>query len=264
LFVLAAAGRGRGSGRRKLGGMARSRSRGGVGEAGRASSNAAEVAYRSIKQRIIRLELAPGAEFTEGQIAGELGLSRTPVREALAQLRLEGLVHVVRGAGCIVTQVTPGDVEEWFAVRMALETEAVGLATRYGARELEQLRELDRLCHAGDPNDIAAFLDCNRRFHVAIAGLTNRYLASVLNQVLERLERVMHLMLEVTGRPEDCIHGHEELLDALLGGSEPEARAVVRAEIASSQRKTLQALLASPAVTGAHLGTESRDRPAGA
>src|SRR5690242_1434669 len=79
-----------------------------------------EQAYQSIKGRILELHMAPGAPFKEGELATRLGLGKTPVREALARLRREGLVEVAPRSGYRVSPVTLRRARELFGLRTVL------------------------------------------------------------------------------------------------------------------------------------------------
>src|SRR5262249_37093509 len=87
-------------------------------------------AYKVITTRLIELKMPPGVTFTEAALASDLGISKTPVREALGRLRLEGLVEVAARSGYRVTPVTLKDAHDLFAVRLILETEAASLAAK--------------------------------------------------------------------------------------------------------------------------------------
>lgn len=230
----------------------------------------ATAAYRELKRRVIELELAPGAFFTEAELTASLGLSRTPVREALAQLRMEGLVMVEARAGYRVTPVTLKDVRELFDLRKLLEVKAVSLAVgridSYG-----QLQELEETgCgSAFDPEDqdsVAEFLRRNTEFHTGLAAIGgNARLAATLRHVLEQLERVMHLTLAegIDVRPAEWVDEHHELLRAVIGGDEQEAARVALAQASAAQMRITEVLLSSEIITGANLG-QLRDRGAGA
>lgn len=220
--------------------------------------NRAESTYSFIKRRIIRLEIEPGSFFTESDLAEELGTSRTPVREALARIRLEGLVEVEPRSGYRVSPVTLRDVRNLFGVRMLLEGESIVLAVRE-LRDFEQIRKLELVCRASfrpdDPESISEFLERNTELHVGIAKIGgNDLLASMLQHVLERLERVLHITLAVTGGPEEWVHGHEELLSALLGGDQEQAKRVALCEATRTQRKVIEALVDADVINVANVG----------
>jgi DNA-binding GntR family transcriptional regulator len=215
-------------------------------------------AYTAIKRRIIELTLPPGAPFSEGELAADLGFSKTPVREALARLRQERLVEAMPRSGYRVAPVTIRGARDLFHVRAVLESEAAALAAERGA-DLGTLDELERLCHTSyDPADrssISRFLEANTRFHVMLATVGgNDSLALMLHQVLEQLERLFHLGLAISGRSEDMVHGHEELLEAVNSGAAEVARRTAMVQARISEDMVMDALLSSDSVTSANVG----------
>lgn len=227
-------------------------------EDGAGSRSQADVAHSLVKRKIIELELAPGEFFSEAQLSSELGVGRTPLREALARLRLENLVEVAPRSGHQVTPLTLDAVSELFNVRRLIEGEAAALAAARGARDIQKLHELELLCrYSYDPSDLDSvrrFTRANTEFHCAIPMLAgNGHLAMFLRYTLEHMERYMHLHFRLNPNPEECVHGHEELLGALLSGDEEEARRVARAEISAAQRKMMQELLASESLNKVNL-----------
>ncbi|MBW3669872.1 MAG: GntR family transcriptional regulator [Actinobacteria bacterium] len=221
-------------------------------------------AYAEIKRRILDLEMAPGTSFTEGALAAEMGLSKTPVREALGRLRQERLADAVARSGYQVAPVTLKETRDLFQVRMVLEAEAAALAAERGV-DIEALLELDLLCRTsyepGDRSSILRFLKANARFHVMLGRLSgNEFLASALEGVLDRLHRPFILGLLHTTRPDDITHGHIDLLDAVKAGDAHEARKVAAAEATRAQRMVINGLLASPALLSTNLGGSASER----
>jgi DNA-binding GntR family transcriptional regulator len=214
-------------------------------------------AYTAIKRRIIELALPPGAPFSEGELAAELGFSKTPVREALARLRQERLVEAVARSGYRVTPVTVKGARDLFQLRALLEGEAAAVAAKRGA-DVDALQELDALCHTSynpaDPASVARFLEANTRFHVGVAALGgNDALAMMLQQVLEQLERLFHVGLAISARSDEVVHEHEELLTAVKAGDAEAARRVASGQSEASQQMVMAALLSSDSVVSANV-----------
>lgn len=214
-------------------------------------------AYDAIKRRVLELELAPGASFTEGELASSLGLSKTPVREALLRLRQEGLVEAVARSGYRVTPVTLKRARDVFQLRALLEAEAAAWAAERGL-DLEALVELEQLSRRtydpGDRASIAAFMRQNNLFHVSLARLGgNEVLADVLEHLLEQLERVFHLGLALRPRGEEIVHEHQELLAAVKAGDAAAARRIATEQAAASQLMVLNALLSSEAMLSTNI-----------
>lgn len=216
-----------------------------------------EQAFDSIKRRIIQLDLPPGQRFTESQLASDLGLSKTPVREALARLERDGLVELIARSGYRVSDVTLKDARDLLAVRALLETEAAGLAAaRIGdGMQLQAINELCRITY--DPSDrssIARFLEANTEFHATVAEAGgNERLADMLRTILDQLERLFHLGLALTTTSEEMVHEHQDLVRAIMSGNVAEARAVAEAQTRASQLMVLEGLLSSPSLLATNI-----------
>lgn len=214
--------------------------------------------YTEVKRRILDLRMPPGSAFTESELVADLGVSKTPIREALARLRQEGLVDALARSGYFVTPVTVKDARDLMGLRTLLEGEAAALAATRGT-DLDYLKDLDKLCLASyDPKDrssVVRFLAANFDFHMAIGQLSgNARLIEALQQVLEQLERVMHLGLTATNRADEIVHEHTDLLNAILSGDAEKARDIAVSQGHSSQRMVLEALLASDVVMSTNIG----------
>ena len=153
------------------------------------SDNLSQSAYLRLKEEIVTCELEPGLQVTESALAARLGISKAPLRSALARLVQDGLIIPLPRQGYRITPVTIRDADELFAMRFILEPPAARLAA--GRIDVKPLRKLDAVCRAGyQPGHRASerqFLRANSEFHVAIARSTgNRRLASAIASVLRR------------------------------------------------------------------------------
>lgn len=210
-----------------------------------------ESAYSELKRRIIRCELEPGQRITEAQLAGETGIGKTPIREALTRLTQEGLVSSIRGHGYEVTPITLGDLQDLFAYRIILEGQAAQLAA--GHVQAVDLKRLDELCqahyHIGDTESEENYMRANFAFHVLVAEASgNRRLATAVRQVLEESERLLYLSNILKNRTEEVTSEHKGLVEALLAGDGEAARKMAVQHIGASERLVLDALLKSPSL----------------
>ena len=123
-----------------------------------------------IREMIISGQFEPGTKLSESALAADLGVSTTPVREAIAALRNEGLVHVKPQSGTYVFDLSPEDLEQLCALRMTLEPEAVRLAVaRPGGRLAEDLAAIvDQMRDASGNGDVQRYLSLDTAFHEAI------------------------------------------------------------------------------------------------
>ena len=221
------------------------------------TSSQGEVAYAALRRRLIQGALEPGERMTESQLAQEIGVGKTPVREALTRLVQEGLVRSLRGHGYEVTPITLGDVQDLFNFRLIVEPAAAQLAA--GHVRGADLRRLDELCitrfsSIDDEQGESQYLHANYQFHTTIADASgNRRLAEAVRRALDESERLFHLGNVLRNRGEEVAHEHKELVDALIAGDGETARKLTVAHISASQRLVLDALLTSPAVLAVNI-----------
>lgn len=179
-------------------------------------------AYRRLRQRILSNDLPPGFTAFEEKLAQDLGMSRTPVREALIRLENEGLVEVVPRRGMRVTAVTARDMREINEVLACLEVQAAERLARRrpGPNEMAQLdaviREMDEALEA---DDMAAWSDADYRFHCLIIELCgNRHLAETAQLFLDKAHRSRLLTLPYRSRPVYSNVNHAAVVEAIRRG----------------------------------------------
>ena len=202
--------------------------------------------YAGLKRDILTCELPPGATLYEGQIAERLGISKTPVRDALAMLAHEGFVTVQPRRGYRVSDITLADVQEVFHLRLLLEPSAAELAAeRATADQLKRLQELAEESYVyGELPTYEEFVVKNREFHVLLAEASgNGRLAATLRNLLEEMQRLFLFGLDIRDSAEEQIHEHRELVDALLKGNHQLARDISVRQIETSRKRVLEALL---------------------
>ncbi|HHY46211.1 MAG TPA: GntR family transcriptional regulator [Firmicutes bacterium] len=190
-----------------------------------------------IRQLIISGELGPGCRIVERDVARELGVSRTPVREALKRLAAEGLLEIAPHKGAIVAKMSLRDLAEIMQIREALE----GLACRLAVNDitedhLNDLRKLiDEMREASETGDLYRYSSCNQRFHNVILNIAgNRRLMQMLELIKAQSVRERFKSLLNPGRSRQSLNEHKAILDAL------EARDPDRAELV--MRKHIQAV----------------------
>src|SRR5690554_5640369 len=134
-------------------------------------TTSADYAYQELRHKIITKQLKPGQRLPEVNIAVQMGVSRTPVREALRRLASEGLVIIIPNSGARLAAPTAREIEDTFLVRDQLETLAIRLAAeRIGDRHLRRLEEaMIEEGRAIEEKDLEKYLEVNEAFHKAIA-----------------------------------------------------------------------------------------------
>ncbi len=203
----------------------------------------ADRVYVAVKQAILSTELRPGETIVEPLLAERFGISKTPVREALRQLVMDGLVITLPRKGYVVRQVGFDDVLEVLAMRCMLEPPlAAEAARRRLPHQIEQLQHLldeERGVMPG-PNDIQLSL----RFHELLAEIAGNGRASaVLKSLLEETVRIQMLMpgLQPVRKNVD-IEEHARILDTLAEGESEPARAAMASHLEATRGRTFAAL----------------------
>ena len=179
-----------------------------------------EVAER-LRQRIFNRELEPGSWIDELKIADELGISRTPMREALKVLAAEGLITMKVRRGAYVTEVSDKDLSDVYHLLSLLESDAVAVVAERASDE--QLKDLERLHQelevAGrDPErQRERFFQINEQFHMRLLDIANNRWR---NQMVSDLRKVMklnrHNSLFKSGRLQESLQEHRAIMAALL------------------------------------------------
>ncbi|TPG33676.1 GntR family transcriptional regulator [Mycolicibacterium hodleri] len=178
-----------------------------------------ELATDRLRDAILRGAMKPGEKIVEEQLCADLGISRAPLREALRLLAQQGLVEHQPRRGSRVTEWSPADVLQLFALRLVLERHAVETALPLPdpVASLEPVR--DALENMRGASDALARDDAHRRFHAAVVELAdNRQLNIALDPILLKLQLPMATNLREEARHHDAADGvkrHREILAAL-------------------------------------------------
>ena len=183
---------------------------------GPAGVSLGEQAYRAIRDAILFNSLGADAPLREEALAQQLGMSRTPVREALGRLRLEGLIQEIKPRGFVVATVSATDVFNVYAVREVLEGFCVRLAAqRISPAQLFRLSTLlDQMTRALD--DAAAFTRLNVEFHQLIVESTdNPVLKKIIDDLMAVVARFPVSAYLVTGRTAKALAEHRRIFEAL-------------------------------------------------
>ena len=189
-------------------------------------------AYERLKEEIRTNRLAPGFQAPEPEIAVRLGMSRTPVREALIRLEAEGLVELVPRRGVRVLPIRADDMREIYEILTALEpAAAANLAARKPSPE--ELEPLDRATTemeaALEQGDLDAWAAADDRFHRSLLKLHgNRRLLSFVNSLYDQAHRARIITLRMRGLPRKSTEEHREIVEHLLAGDAEGTRRAFR------------------------------------
>ncbi|MBV9655974.1 MAG: GntR family transcriptional regulator [Acetobacteraceae bacterium] len=171
-----------------------------------------------IRDLIIEGQLAPGTRIHEGQLGEALGVSRTPLREALKFLASEGLIDLVPGRGGVVRQLSAQDVRNMLDVLVALECLAGRLACRTATDEqIKHVRSLhDRMMKLYASRNRLEYYKLNQAIHSAIATLSgNDFLASTHEAIQSRLKRIRFIGNDEPDNWGEAVGEHVEMIEAL-------------------------------------------------
>jgi len=182
-----------------------------------ASSNGrnTEAVYERVREAILEGEIAPGATMSQVALADELGISRTPLREALRMLQSEGLVEAERNRRVRVAPVSPVDLEELCIMRVTLEAEAIRLAVpRMTAEDLARLEgSMAEMAHFAEAKDYRRWTVPHQAFHRGLTAPAGDRFTGVLGQLFDHAERYRRLHIG-HGPSAWATKDHRNILDA--------------------------------------------------
>ncbi len=177
-----------------------------------------EVVCETLRNAIVAGVLKPGERLMEIQVSEELGVSRTPVREAIRKLELEGFVVMIPRRGTYVSDLSIKDINEVFEVRTALDILAAGLAAeRITADELEHMeRLLVELGECIEQKDIDKIVQADSEFHdLLYSASRNKRLEGIINNLREQLTRFRSLSMSYPGRLKEMMGEHTRMVESL-------------------------------------------------
>jgi DNA-binding GntR family transcriptional regulator len=209
----------------------------------------ADRVYRVLRERILQGAYEPGQRLNLAQLARDLQVSNTPVREAMARLERVGLVETIPYCGPKVKRLSPAQVADIFDVRIALEELAVRLVAQ--RQDPDVLRGMaaaldahERVCREGDTE---ATIDADRAFHDALVQASgNSVLIEMLPTLSDRTRLLIELNVPRQSRQVDQaaalrgLQGHQRILESLQDGNPEAAARALRRELASGKEHLLE------------------------
>lgn len=177
-----------------------------------------ELAYTAIKSAILSLRLKPDTPLVESELADQLGISKTPVRDALQELEREGFVTRILFKGTYVTEVTMKDMTEIFQLRAVLEGFAAYLATPlFSPTELDRIDEnLTASEIALSAGDLVCCSDLGKSLHdMIISKADNQRLAQIIHNLDDHVQRFRCMSDQISGRLNKSVREHRRVLAAL-------------------------------------------------
>lgn len=201
-----------------------------------------EVVSETLREAIINGILQPGERLMEIQLAEELGVSRTPIREAVRKLELEGFVVMIPRRGTYVADLSLKDINEVFEIRTALDVLAAGLAVeRITGEELEELERL--LVHIGEyieKQNMDKLIEADSQFHdLLYQASRNDRLVGIINNLREQLTRLRSISSVYPGRMKNTWEEHRRLLEAIAQRNAELAMQIAREHMENAEHTLL-------------------------
>jgi len=204
-----------------------------------------ELVFEALREAILKGVLKPGERLMEIQLAEEMGVSRTPVREAIRKLELEGLVAMVPRKGAYVASLSMKDIIEVFEIRGALEGLAAELAAeRITDEELEELeRYLVRITESIEADDLALVVAIDTDFHSQLYKASrNERLAQIINNLREQIQRFRTTSLSLPGRMQAALEEHKKIVDAISTRDGALARRLAEEHIENAENSFMEVI----------------------
>ena len=202
-----------------------------------------DVVFYTLRQAILKGELKPGERLMEMQLANQLGVSRTPIREAIRKLELEGLVLMIPRRGAVVAKITEKDLRDVLEVRTSLEKLAIELACqRMPDETIPDLRQaLEAFKEALKKEDLTAQAEKDEQFHDVIFKSTgNQRLIQMLNNLREQMYRYRLEYLNDSSAHERLVEEHEAIIQALSVKDKEKAADIIARHIYNQELSVIR------------------------
>ncbi len=201
------------------------------------SSN--QIAYEFITDAISRGELKPGASITEEWIGNQLNMSRTPVREAIIRLQIDGFITIVNKRA-MITPINPVDIQEIFQLRLLLEPYAAGACI--GMIDRDKVIQIQlftkELCRK---NDVTFSINIHDLHNLIIESTRNKRLIAISKNFQGQITRLLNVSGRIPGRIAHSLEEHLTIIDAILAGDRLMAESSMRNHIQSNMNDMLDA-----------------------
>ena len=174
----------------------------------------AEKAYEMLVRKIVHLEIPPGTVLAEKELIAELGIGRTPIREAMQRLAVEGLLHHLPNRGMFVSEISATSVQQIYEFRELIDGYAARLAAmRASPDDIDSLARLhSALVQATEEDDVDRYVALDRAFYRVLArAATNTYLAEVIPRIFNLHLRLWFFIAQKSGSWHPIATAHEEM-----------------------------------------------------
>lgn len=201
--------------------------------------------YQILKEDICSGKYRPGQWLQENEVAAQLSVSRSPVREALRQLAADGLVVEIPNKGVFVKEFTSRDIEEVFDLRVLLENYAIGhLKDNLSTAGMKQLMAcLAQMEQAHAQNDLRRYIDQDAQLHSLLVELSgNSLLSSIYSRIHSMNQQFRIYSLVSKKRFDESIEEHRDMIHRLLTGNTQEAQVINRRHLQLAREKIIEHL----------------------
>lgn len=204
-----------------------------------------DVVFNTLRHAILRGEMEPGERLMEIQLAQKLGVSRTPIREAIRKLELEGLVIMIPRKGAEVAHITEKDMKDVLEVRSALEELAATLACNNVTPErIDELKLANKRFEAAIVSkDVVDIVDADVHFHDIIYAMTNNQrLIQIINNLREQMYRYRLEYVKDARTHSILISEHNDIIAKLSKKNVEETKTVIRQHINNQEKGIIRLL----------------------
>lgn len=202
-----------------------------------------DVVFNTLRKAILTGELKPGERLMEIHLANRLGVSRTPIREAIRKLELEGLVIMIPRRGAEVAQITEKSLKDVLEVRRALDALCVELACdRIGSEEEEMLKEAcEEFERATETKDATIIAKADVAFHDIIVQATgNQRLIQLINNLSEQMYRYRFEYIKDENRHDSLIDEHRIIYESIVKRDKKKAAETARLHIDNQEKSIIR------------------------
>lgn len=204
-----------------------------------------DVVFNTLRQAILRGEMEPGERLMEIQLAQKLGVSRTPIREAIRKLELEGLVIMIPRKGAEVAHITEKDMRDVLEVRSTLEELVVQLAIKNVTEEkLDELRAANRVFESAVVSkDVVNIVEADVKFHDILYSMTNNArLIQIINNLREQMYRYRLEYVKDARTHSILISEHNDIIKQIKEKNVDVARKVIHQHISNQEKGIIRLL----------------------
>ena len=206
-----------------------------------------DIVYEVLRDAIIKQVLKPGERLMETELAEEMDVSRTPIREAMRKLELEGYVVMVPRKGAYVASLSIEDITSLFEIRGALEALAAGLAAKRASSE--EIKEMERNLLTEEElfaaNNVFEMIEMDAKFHELIYSASrNQRLQNMIKDLRDQIQRFRATSLSIPGRMRLALEEHRKIVEAIMASDVIKAQEVTAEHLRKAKKVLLKVIAA--------------------